>query len=379
MRTDTTTKAAGLYIHVPFCVSKCAYCNFYSVTTLDLIPSYLAAVKREMSFYRERFTAVDTVYLGGGTPSILTGMQLDDLMGIIHETFSVAPGAEITIEANPGDCSPDFLGTLRAAGFNRISIGVQSFDDTLLSFLGRRHSESDAINAVMNSRRAGFANIGLDLIYALPGQNMDHWTATITKALSFEPEHLSCYELTIEPNTPLGKQFSAGTLTVPPEDRQFDFFMTTSELLEASGYVHYEVSNFARGWDHVSRHNMKYWRHVPYLGIGPAAHSFLGNQRWWNHRSLHHYLSDIGHGNPPVSDIEQLGSDELMTEAIFLGMRTREGIDLDDFYRRFNRNLMEEKGKALKDFELQGLITIGRGNVAPTRRGLALADTLALI
>ncbi len=344
-----------------------------------MIPSYLAAVKREISFYRERFTAFDTVYLGGGTPSVLTGLQIGELMDFIHETFSLAPGAEITIETNPGDCAPDFLATLRTAGFNRISIGVQSFNDTLLTFLGRRHSSSDAIDAVMNSRQAGFANIGLDLIYALPGQNMNQWTTTISKALSLEPEHLSCYELTIEPSTPLGKQFTSGTLPVPPEDVQFEFFMTTSELLEASEYVHYEVSNFARGWDHASRHNMKYWCHAPYLGIGPAAHSFLGTQRWWNHRSLERYLKDIRDGRPPVSDTEVLGHDELMTEAIFLGMRTKKGIDLDDFSRRFGCNLLQEKGPALDHLEKQGLITIHDGHVAPTRRGLAVADTLALL
>ncbi|MBN2538849.1 MAG: radical SAM family heme chaperone HemW, partial [Deltaproteobacteria bacterium] len=235
----------GIYIHIPFCLSKCAYCDFYSITLIEKIPNFIESLQKEMDLYRGIFDRFDTLYLGGGTPSLFHSEQLAEIIEGVHKHFFVSVDAEVTIELNPGDLSAGLAEALYRAGINRINIGVQSFDDTTLVFLGRRHSSTEAISAIEQVRAAGFGNIGLDLIYGVPGQDMKSWMDTLRKALSFRPEHLSCYQLTIEPSTPLGMKFRVGEIDPPDEDLMYEFFMRTSELLEASGYTHYEVSNFA--------------------------------------------------------------------------------------------------------------------------------------
>ncbi len=369
----------GIYIHIPFCLSKCGYCDFYSVTSTEKIPCFVEALLREVEMYRGCFNRVDTLYLGGGTPSLLSPEQLALILKVMHERFLLSSDTEVTIEANPGDMNRTLADSLFISGINRISLGVQSFDDNILSFLGRRHSSADAISAIEDARSAGFENIGLDLIYGVPGQSMESWTDTLRRALSFQPEHLSCYQLTIEPSTPLGKRYQTGEIAGPDEDLLYDFFMRTSELLEDSGYTHYEVSNFARNPSFMSRHNRKYWNHTPYIGLGPAAHSFSGNRRWWNYRSVEDYIDRIGRGFPPIERSEILEMEQLRLEALYLGLRTRMGIDLRDFSERYAFDLLEEKREILTIMQDEGLITIDDNHIRPTRRGLAMADSLALI
>ena len=279
-------KTPGLYVHIPFCLSKCPYCDFYSSTSLSALPRFLDALFQEMSTYRGRFNPFDTVYVGGGTPSLLGSQQLENLLIKIRDTFDLISNAEITVETNPADLNQPYLESLREIGINRINIGVQSFDQETLRFLGRRHSLKQAVSAIEASRNAGFHNMGLDLIYGIPGQTIDSWLDTLKQAVASSPEHLSCYQLTLEPRTPLGKRLNAGEFSIPGEELQVEFFMKTSQFLEDAGYIHYEVSNFAKGIEFASRHNQKYWDHSPYLGLGPAAHSFRDNRRWWNHRSI---------------------------------------------------------------------------------------------
>jgi len=369
----------GLYIHIPFCLRKCSYCDFYSVTSISRIPDFLKALFKEMEMVRDQFPPLDTVYLGGGTPSVLSVSQLQDVLTKVQENFTLLPDTEITVEANPGDLDPDFLKQLRDAGVNRINIGVQSFDPNVLDFLGRRHSVEQAVAATQASREAGFENVGIDLIYGVPGQAMDTWLNTLEQALLFVPEHLSCYQLTIEERTPLGRRHRAGEVTLPGEDQQYDFFMKTSELLENAGYIHYEVSNFAKGMQFASRHNQKYWDHTPYLGLGPAAHSFRNNQRWWNYRSLDQYIRSIESGNPPVEELETLTGEQLRFEAFSLGLRTKKGICLQDFAHRYQCHLLSEKKTILDQLEEDGLVSVENGYLSPTRSGLAIADSLALI
>jgi oxygen-independent coproporphyrinogen-3 oxidase len=369
----------GLYIHIPFCLSKCGYCNFYSETSLRSIPAYIEALGREMEIYRPVFHEFDTVYVGGGTPSVLKPHEIGDILQAIEHNFSLSGDAEITMEVNPGDVSPDFLTSLRKQGINRITIGVQSFYDSVLDFLGRRHSSYDAVKAIEWSQEAGFTNIGLDLIYGVPGQTIDSWDNTITRAISFRPEHLSCYQLTIEADTPLGIRLGKGAITLPDEDLQYDFFMSTAETLKGEGYIHYEISNYAREPRFASHHNSKYWDHTPYLGLGPSAHSLLDNKRWWNHPSIERYLADIETGKPPVEDNEHLDTEDMRMEAFFLGLRTAKGINLQDFKDRFDYDLVAEKRDMLARLAESGLIQIADGFVVPTRRGFALADSLALI
>jgi oxygen-independent coproporphyrinogen-3 oxidase len=374
--TDTTP---GLYIHIPFCKSKCHYCNFYSTTFLTRIDEFLNALSTEMAMYQETFTRFDTIYIGGGTPSLLAVKHFDSILSQIRNVFIVSPNTEITVEINPADTAREYLESLRQLGVNRLNVGVQSFDDAVLAFLKRRHSVHQAIDTIETALKAGFENIGIDLIYGVPGQDMTSWRDTVSRALSYELAHLSCYQLTIEAGTPLGLRHERGEIVFPNEDLQHAFFIKTSETLENAGYVHYEVSNFAKDMSLASQHNQKYWNHTSYLGLGPAAHSFTGHTRWWNHSSLDKYVRDIETGKPPISATEMLDREQLYLEALFLGLRTKRGIHLHNFFDRYGYDLMSEKSDALARLDKAGFIEIRNGYLQPTRTGLAVADTLALI
>jgi len=373
------SKAAGLYVHIPFCVKKCSYCGFYSSTSVSLIPDFLEALFQEMEITGHKFGPFDTVYIGGGTPSLLRPQKLGEILKRAHSHFDLQSGAEITLEANPGDLDRPFLQELVALGFNRLNVGVQSFDDKVLQFLGRRHSSEEALSAVEHSRRAGFDNLGLDLIYGIPGQSMKSWLGSLARAVAFGPEHLSCYQLSVEKNTPLDKDLARGKFSLPEEGQQYDFFIKTAEFLENSGYLQYEVSNFAKGIKYFSRHNQKYWDHTPYLGLGPAAHSFLGNQRWWNYPTLPQYLAEIQQGRSPIQATEILTPEQLRLEAIYLGLRTRKGINLKDLLENHQYDLLAEKKRLLTQLQQEGFLAIEDDHVYPTRAGLVVADRLALM
>lgn len=368
----------GLYIHIPFCISKCDYCNFYSVTDQSKISEFIECLLEEMTMYKHCFDRFDSVYVGGGTPSILKPQQIEQILEKIRKTFSLFEDSEITCEVNPGGLSLNYLNALRDTGINRLNIGVQSFDRNILTFLGRRHSVSDAIDALENSRKAGFENIGLDLIYGIPGQDVKTWMNDLHEALSFKPEHLSCYQLTLESDTPLETKYQNGGFSMPDEELYRSFFFITSEIIEKAGYVHYEVSNFAREPNLQSRHNQKYWDHTPYLGLGPASHSFLKNKRWWNHRFLDSYISDIKEGKSPVGGEEYLSLDELGNETLYLGLRTRRGINLKDFFSIYNYDLLREKKGFLNKLIKECLVEIQDDRLYPTLKGLALADSIYL-
>jgi oxygen-independent coproporphyrinogen III oxidase len=380
----------GLYIHIPFCIRKCAYCGFYSVTDLSLIPDYLAALRREMDFYRGWTPSFDTLYIGGGTPSVLPAAELEKLITDIRGTFAISSDPEITVEANPADIDAGLLTAFRRAGVTRLNIGVQAFDNGSLALLGRRHTTLQAITAIHRARDAGFVNLSLDLIYGLPSataggatspepeRNFATWLATLDAAIGLNPNHLSCYQLTLEEMTPLAERCRRGELILPDESRRADYFFRTAQIMEESGYCHYEISNFAHPGGE-SRHNRKYWDHVPYLGLGPAAHSFSGRERRWNRSSVNAYIGDLESGREPVESREILSDGQLRLEALFLGFRTRRGICLETFKIRYGRDLLTEKGDMLKRLSLEGLVEIRDGFLRPTRAGMAVADSLALI
>jgi oxygen-independent coproporphyrinogen-3 oxidase len=372
-------KNPGLYIHIPFCLNKCSYCDFYSSTSISAVPDFLKALLKEMEMYQNGFNPFDTVYIGGGTPSLLSPKQLEKILTSVRKNFDLIPDPEITIETNPADLDQSLLESIREMGFNRINIGIQSFNDKMLHFLSRRHSAKQAISAIEVSRKAGFQNIGLDLIYSVPEQDMNSWLDTLKQAVAFSPEHLSCYQLTLGAKTPLGIRYQAGEFLMPGEELQYEFFIKTAEFLEDVGYIHYEVSNFAREIKFTSRHNQKYWDHSPYLGLGPSAHSFQSNQRWWNHRSLNRYLAAIDAGNPPIKEIEILTMEQLRLEALYLGLRTKKGVSLYDFKNQYQYDLFVEKKEILDKLQQEGLISIQDGCLYPTQTGLAIADSLALI
>jgi oxygen-independent coproporphyrinogen-3 oxidase len=372
-------KTPGLYIHIPFCLCKCHYCDFYSVTSISVVPDFLKALFKEMEMYHNRFDVFDTLYVGGGTPSLLSTQQIEDILTGVQRNFDLISDPEITIETNPADLDRSLLESMREMGINRINIGIQSFDDKMLHFLSRRHSAKQAISAIEASRKAGFQNIGFDLIYGVPGQDMNSWLDTLQQAVAFSPEHLSCYQLTLGAETPLGIRYQAGEFLMPQEELQFEFFIKTSDFLKDAGYLHYEVSNFARGTEYASRHNQKYWDHSPYLGLGPSAHSFQANRRWWNHRSLDQYLAAINAGNLPVEETESLTMEQLRLEALYLGLRTMKGVSLHDFKNQYQYDLFAEKREMLDKLQEEGLISIQDGRLCPTQSGLAVADRLALI
>ena len=373
------SKTPGLYIHIPFCLSKCLYCDFYSSTSISAVPDFLNTLFKEMEMYRNRFNPFDTVYIGGGTPSLLRPQQLESILISVQKNFDLISTPEITVETNPADLDQSSLESMREIGINRINIGVQSFDEKILNFLGRRHSVKQAISAVEASRKAGFHNIGLDLIYGVPAQDIDSWLDTLKHAVAFSPEHISCYQLTLESKTPLGIRYQAGEFSLPGDELQYEFFVKTSEFLEDAGYIHYEVSNFALGAKYTSRHNQKYWDHSPYLGLGPSAHSFRGNRRWWNHHSLDQYLAAINTGNLPIEETEILTMEQLRLEALYLGLRTKKGVSLQDFENRYDYDLFTEKKETLDKLKEEGFISLRDGHLYPTQTGLAIADSLSLI
>ena len=363
---------AGLYVHVPFCRSKCPYCHFYSTTSLGLIPDWLEAVKKEALLYQGLFSSFDTVYFGGGTPSLLSPAALGDLVEFFQNRFCLSEDCEITLEANPGDLDRETTREFRKTGINRLSLGVQSFSADDLMFLGRRHRVPEAVQAIEAGRSAGFENLGIDLIFGLPGQTSAHWQKGLAFALSFEPEHISTYQLTPEEGTPLGRAAAQGRVRLWGEEESAQSFLETSRILEARGYLHYEVSNFARGEDRMSRHNRKYWQQVPYLGLGPSAHSFLNRRRWWNPSSLEEYLERLGEGQKPAAGEEFLSLDQLWLESLMLGFRNREGVAVDQL------RLTPASRAVLAELEASQKINRQKNRLVPTPWGYLMADRLPL-
>lgn len=363
----------GLYVHVPFCRGKCAYCAFYSTAQESWMPDYVDALLREADGYRDRFGPVDTLYVGGGTPSLLSAPLLRRMLRGLRRRFAWFEDCEVTLEANPEDVSRDAAALWADEGITRISVGVQVLDDALLKRLGRRHTARRALEALETLRRAEGFNLSVDLMWAVPGQSLSQWQKTLNDVLSFTPEHLSCYELTVEAGTPLANLVAQGRLLRPSEDTLCIFFETTSNFLQDRGYIHYEISNYARSEKWISRHNGKYWRRVPYLGLGPAAHSFDGQRRWANVRSVGRYVAQLRDGKSCVDFMEELSAEQERLERLFLGFRTREGVPMAVVGA--DENAVSAVHKAQAD----GLVQIRNGLVVPTRNGWLVADRLPLL
>jgi len=373
MQSRTDKPAPGLYVHVPFCRQKCPYCDFYSVEDMQLVPGWLDALAREMALYREHFTGFDTLYLGGGTPTAMAPGDIEKLLGLVRKHFCLVPGAEVTIEANPSDVTPGTARELLGMGFNRVSLGVQSFDDGVLRFLNRRHTAAEARQAAGLLREAGFTNLSMDLMYAVPGQSMHSWQDTLGQALAFGPEHLSCYQLTVKAGTPLWRLVSRGGAAAPGPVREEAFFRRTVDVLHDSGFQQYELSSFARSPAWYSAHNRKYWRHIDYLGLGPAAHSLRDRTRWWNCRSVTGYTGALSGGALPREGREAITDEQFALEELFLRFRTREGIALDTLRSCKNTD------RVLPGLLSSQVLEIIGDRVVPTTRGLLVADSLPLL
>ena len=320
----------GLYVHVPFCASKCRYCDFYSFAGKESqMDDYVRAVARSGAEFAPQLAGrtADTVYFGGGTPSLIGGARLERMLCALHSQFSIAPDAEITVECNPDSMTQDLLHVLRRAGVNRLSVGVQSAQDDELRLLGRRHTFAQAQDAIRRAQDAGFDNISLDLMYGLPGQTQARFMQSVEAVLDLQPAHLSCYSLKLEPGTPMGQE----NPVLPDDDAQADLYLALCGRLRRAGFDHYEISNWARP-GRASRHNSRYWTLSDYLGLGPGAHSYLAGRRFFYPASLAVFCGDA----QPVQEDAVCFAPH--GEYLMLRLRTADGVDTADFARRFGRS-----------------------------------------
>lgn len=369
--------SAGLYFHIPFCKHKCPYCDFYSVTGLDHIAAFVVALQHETTLRAIPEMTVNTVYFGGGTPSLLPPDAVGDLLATVKTCFHLLTNAEVTLEANPGAVSGDELARLREVGVNRLNIGVQSFQDDALRFLGRIHDRAEAIAVIDQARSAGFDNLGLDLIYGLPGQTVSDWEEDLEQALTCRPEHLSCYILTFESGTPMTRDLQAGRVLPPDEARVVELFETTAAFLTERGYDHYEISNFARTPDFRSRHNLKYWHFEPYLGFGPSAHSYRDKTRSWNLADLVIYNQRLSQDRRPEGGHEVLSEEQQVLEALLLGLRLKEGFSIVDFEQRFHLSVQATFGRLLNQLSEEGCLADRPGHCALTVRGMRYHNSIS--
>lgn len=374
------SRPLGLYIHIPFCRSKCAYCDFYSLAQseerMDAYVSALCSSLRAAAPHAAGYL-VDTVYCGGGTPSLLGAQRLAELLQTAADCFPLAPDAEITFEANPESARDEAaLRTLRDAGFNRISLGMQSADDSELRAIGRIHTARDTVLAIKAARRAGFDNLSLDLIYGLPEQTLERWQRSLDAAIALAPEHLSCYALKVEPGTPLYAQ--RDTLALPDDDAQADMYLYTAETLAAKGYEHYEISNFAQP-GYASRHNLKYWALSEYLGFGPGAHSDFGGRRFAVARDLAAFLA----GGSTYSEDSAIDARERVAERVMLGLRTARGIAADELRLPFGTAdeppfPFDDAEAVLRECAAHGLAEQNAGRWRLTVRGFLVSNAIIL-
>lgn len=364
---------AGIYIHIPFCKSRCIYCGFYSTTLLDLRKKYINAVCREMelrkNYIREPFS---TIYLGGGTPSLLDEAELTKLFLYINNVYDVDRNAEITMECNPDDITPKFTNMLSRLPINRVSMGAQTFADSRLRLLHRRHNSDEVKHAVKLLREAGIKNISIDLMFGFPDESLSQWKEDISAALALNVEHISAYSLMYEEDTPLWKMLDTGKVKEIDEELSLAMFKELVRQLTDAGYEHYEISNFARP-GYRSRHNSSYWHQVPYIGLGAAAHSFALNSRQWNVADLKLYIEKINNGIIPM-EREELDNDTTFNDIITTALRTSDGIDLNAMEtrlgKRYRNTLISAAGKHIE----QGLLEIRHDRLRLTFEGIFISD-----
>jgi oxygen-independent coproporphyrinogen-3 oxidase len=361
--------SAGIYVHVPFCLTRCGYCDFNAYAGLDhLRPKYVRALMEEASLAAPawRDEEIVSVFLGGGTPTTLDTADLVGLLEHLRDRFHVAPGAEVTIEANPDTVDASKLEALLGAGFERLSMGAQSFDPAVLASLERVHGPDSVRRAMVAARRVGFANVSLDLIYGAQGETVASWERTLREAIALEPEHVSAYALTVEAATPLGRQVALGVRSAPDPDVQAQMFEVACVSLAEAGYRHYEVSNWARpGFE--CRHNLGYWERRPYLGLGAGAHSYRDDRRWWNVRPPEEYLRRVGSGASAVGGEERLEPADAHLEEVLLRLRILEGIPS-----------WWVEPRTVEPFIDGGLLRETDGALVPTERGMLLLNELVL-
>lgn len=373
---------ASLYIHIPFCERKCLYCDFYSVDRPELIEGFLAALAQEIALRGHEFGSrtFQTVFFGGGTPSLLTPRQLEGILSRLRNTFRIATNAEITLEANPGTVNEESLRAFRSLGISRLSIGIQSFRGEDLGFLGRIHNQAEALRCIDLSRTAGFNNLGIDLIYSIPGQTLEHWEENLRIAVDLAPQHIAAYSLIVEEHTPLARMVQTGDVHTNSTDHEARMYERTMEVFAVHGYEHYEVSNYALPGFRC-RHNGAYWSHQDYLGLGPSAHSFRTDaggtvgERWWNVADLSLYEARLQGNTLPVAGRERIGIREMVSERIFLGLRSS-GLDLAGLAADLGYDLATRQPEMLSWMTEADLACAEGGILRLTAKGYVLCDEI---
>ena len=367
---------AGIYIHIPFCRKACNYCNFHFSTTHHQIEPMMEAIEKEILLQKDYLSeTIDTVYFGGGTPSILTIAQLAKLLNTLRTQFTISPTAEITLEANPDDINYSKLLDWKLMGINRLSIGVQSFDETDLLWMNRAHTATEASNCIQLAKEVGFNNITIDLIYGSPVLTDEAWKKNVDTALAFGIPHLSCYALTVEPKTALDKLIQKKEVAAVDPDKQAHHFTLLLEWLSAAGFEHYEISNFALP-GHRSKHNSNYWQGKDYLGIGPSAHSFNGKTRQWNIANNSLYLQSLAQNTVPF-EIEILSVEQQINEYIMTSLRTLEGLSLVYISNQWGESFANIIEQAASDLLIKGYANLVDNNLVLTNNGKLMADGIA--
>jgi len=370
-------KDSAIYIHIPFCDHKCIYCDFYSIITSDNIYPFLESIKKEIAYYshlnsNERHFS--SIYFGGGTPSLMEPEFLEEIIKCIKRNFNVDADAEITMETNPGTIDRNKLISFRRIGINRLSIGIQSFNDDELKFLTRIHDKQIAVDTIHNAKEAGFENISIDLIFNLPGQTKEKWLSNLETAIQLPIKHLSAYSLILERGTILNKMVLDKKVDLQDNDYDADLYESTINFCESNGFFQYEVSNFSKpGYE--CRHNNAYWRYRDYLSFGPSAHSFIGKKRWWNYSSLKRYIFEIDNHYTAEAGYEFLNEDQIFNEYVMLALRSF-GIDLNDFKIKFGDKWIKEKKDYFEKLVNNHLVEMNDKSIKLTKHGYAVCDEI---
>ncbi|HGF0431847.1 TPA: radical SAM family heme chaperone HemW [Streptococcus agalactiae] len=367
-------KPTSAYVHIPFCTQICYYCDFSKVFIKNQpVDAYLQALIREFRSYD--ITELRTLYIGGGTPTSISAVQLDYLLTELSRDLNLNTLEEFTIEANPGDLTVDKIEVLQKSAVNRVSLGVQTFNDKHLKRIGRSHNGAQIYSTIDALKTAGFQNISIDLIYALPGQTMDDVRSNVAKALSLNIPHLSLYSLILEHHTVFMNKMRRGKLHLPTEDLEAEMFEYIISEMERNGFEHYEISNFTKpGFE--SRHNLMYWDNVEYYGVGAGASGYLDGIRYRNRGPIQHYLKGVSEGNARLSE-EVLSKNEMMEEELFLGLRKKEGVSIGKFEQKFGTSFEKRYGQIVQELQSDGLLKENNGFIQMTKKGLFLGDTVA--
>ncbi len=368
----------GIYIHFPFCIKKCFYCDFYSLEQLDQIDIFIENLCKEIELHAAIYpitSKIDTIFFGGGTPSLLKPEHLNKILNTLNTYLTIEEFSEITLECNPGTVDIQYLEEYKKIGINRLSFGVQSFVDKELEFLERIHTADEALRAIKTAQDIGFDNISLDLIFSLPNQTISQWNKTLSKAIKLNPDHISAYSLIYEQGTPLHKQWQQGKIKKLDEDSDAELYIYTMKKLRKYGYEQYEVSNYTRN-NKPSRHNLKYWYGDDYIAFGPSAHGKRGRQRYWNYSSLAKYNKLIQEGKLPIEGNEELSNIDIFFESIFLQLRAK-GFNILDFEEKFGMDLMADLAFVFSEYVPEKYFEVKDDWVCLTAKGYCFADEIS--